>query len=150
MEYKFKEITIDELFLIEGLWIKLNEVHYEDSKFFKEDYATNTFAKRCAKFMIMNSQDIRIDVIENHESNVIGYCISTANKGVGEIESIFIEQDHRQHGLGSLLIDKAIEWLKVSNCNKIILSVADGHESVFDFYMKKGFYPRLTYLELKE
>lgn len=150
MEYKFKEITIDELFLIEGLWIKLNKLHYEDSKFFKEDYASNTFAKRCAKFMIMNSQDIRVDVIENHESNIIGYCISTANKGVGEIESIFIEQEHRQHGLGSLLIDKAIEWLKASNCNKIILSVADGHESVFDFYMKKGFYPRLTYLELKE
>jgi hypothetical protein len=62
MGYKLKGITIDGLFLIEGLWIKLN---------------------------------------------VIGYYISTVNKGVGEIES------------------------------------------VFDFYMKKGFYPRLTYMELK-
>ncbi|AKL95821.1 hypothetical protein CACET_c23750 [Clostridium aceticum] len=43
----------------------------------------------------------------------------------------------------------SIDWLKGESCKKIFVAVADGHESLFDFYMKQGFYPRLTYLELK-
>jgi hypothetical protein len=31
-----------------------------------------------------------------------------------------------------------------------MVAVAEGHESVFGFYQKHGFYPRMTYLQLKD
>ena len=148
MEFKAKVIQIDDLYLIKELWEELNQLHMKDSKFFKEHYATYTFEKRCAKFRKMNNEAIRIEVIEN-DSEIIAYCISTVDKEIGEIESLFIKQDYRKHGLGNLLVNQSIDWLKGNNCKRILVAVANGHESVFDFYMKQGFYPRLTYLELK-
>lgn len=149
MEFQLKEIRVEELYLIKGLWEKLNHLHQEDSKFFKEHYASNTFEKRCEKFLTLDPVDIRIEVVESLESQIIGYCISTVSHRVGEIESLFIEQAYRQQELGKLLVSRGTQWLKDCKCDKIQVSVADGHESVFDFYKKQGFYPRLTYLELK-
>lgn len=87
--------------------------------------------------------------IENVESKIIGYCISTITGETCEIDSLFIEDNYRKLGLGNTLINRGIEWLKGNNCNKILVAVSDGHEEVFDFYMKNGFYPRFIYLELK-
>ncbi|AOY77589.1 GNAT family N-acetyltransferase [Clostridium formicaceticum] len=149
MDFKLKVIKIEELHLIKELWEKLNQLHMKDSKFFKEHYATFTFQKRCEKFRTMTDKDIRVAVIEKDDLEIIGYCISTVHKEVGEIESLFIEEAYRYQGLGNLLVNEAIDWLKEKNCKKFCVAVADGHESVFDFYRKHGFYPRLTYLELK-
>lgn len=150
MDYIIKDIDVDELDLIKPLWEKLNQLHLYDSIYFKEHYKTNTFENRCKKFLQMGKKDIRIEIVEDDKAVIIGYCISTVEKEKGEIESLFIEEEFRKNRLGNKLIANAIEWLKEKRCNKILVSVADGHEGVFDFYMKNGFYPRLTYLELKE
>jgi hypothetical protein len=31
---------------------------------------------------------------------IIGYCISTIDKNVGEIDSLFIEENYRKYGYG--------------------------------------------------
>jgi ribosomal protein S18 acetylase RimI-like enzyme len=80
----------------------------------------------------------------------IGYCIATINDSIGEIDSIFVESGFRKYGLGSSLVENSIQWLKTNNCKKIMVGVASGHESVFEFYQKFDFYPRMTYLQLKE
>ena len=80
----------------------------------------------------------------------VGYCISTVNHTVGEIDSLFVEEDYRRHGYGGMLVDHSLSWMKRKGCTTIRVAVADGHESVFGFYQQFGFYPRLTYLQLKE
>lgn len=109
-----------------------------------------TFEKRCEKFLSMDTKDIYIEVVEDEKQSIIAYCISTMEKEVGEIDSLFIEEEYRKNGLGKKLIRNATKWLKSKRCKRILLAVADGHEDVFNFYMKNGFYPRFTYLELKE
>lgn len=150
MDFVFRDINVDELDLIKSLWEKLNQLHMQDSIYFKEHYKTNTFEKRCKKFWQKDKKDIKIEIVEDEDAVIIGYCISTLEKAKGEIESLFIEEKFRKNRLGNMLISNAIKWLKERRCNTILVSVADGHEDVFDFYMKNGFYPRLTYLELKE
>lgn len=150
MALHIREIDLSQLYLIKALWEKLNQLHKEDSRFFKEHYATFTFEKRCEKFFSKESQNVRIEIVELNKSNVIGYCISTISNNIGEVESLFIEKKYRHIGYGKVLVCHAVEWFKNRNCTKIQVAVAEGHESVFDFYMKQGFYPRLTYLELKE
>ncbi|PKM50970.1 MAG: N-acetyltransferase [Firmicutes bacterium HGW-Firmicutes-7] len=150
MDFTTKDIGIDQLDLIKPLWEKLNQLHLQDSKYFKEHFRTFTFEKRCEKFRRMEGRSIKIEVVVNEILGIIGYCITTIGQEAGEVESLFVEEEFRKDGLGNMLVGSAIQWLKGNNCNKILVGIAEGHEEVFGFYMKNGFYPRLTYLELKE
>lgn len=146
-----REISINELNKIKSLWEKLNIIHLNDSQYFKEHYRTNTFEERCKKFYRIHPSNIKIMAVESDDKAIVGYCISTINREElsGEIESIYIENDLRQSGIGTQLINMSINWFKENNCKKINVSVAEGHESVFEFYKKFGFYPRLISLQLK-
>ena len=131
------------------LWEKLNEMHLKDSHYFKDHYRDFTFEKRCEKFNDIDENNIRIELAVDNDTPV-GYCISTIEKGVGEIDSLFIEEKYRKYGFGRQFMENSIKWLKEKDCVKILVAVAEGHESVFGFYQKYGFYPRMTYLQMKE
>jgi ribosomal protein S18 acetylase RimI-like enzyme len=147
--FTFTEIDKKQLERIERLWEKLNELHFNESIHFKQHYKSFTFKDRCLKFLNIPDDKIRIEIVLDNES-CIGYCISTIVDSVGEIDSVFVESGFRMYGLGSSLIEKSIQWLKTNNCQKIMVGVAAGHESVFKFYQKFNFYPRMTYLQLQE
>jgi diamine N-acetyltransferase len=87
--------------------------------------------------------------VENSKAERIGYCVATVDNGTGEIDSIYLEEASRKHGIGALLLNNGVDWLKEKGCETIVLGVAEGHEIVFDFYKKYGFYPRKTLLQLK-
>lgn len=144
-----RTLSLEQLDLIEPLWIKLNKLHESKSTHFKSFFSENTFKKRTEKFKSMDPSNINVEVVEAEEGLIIGYCISTVIGNVGEIDSIFVEAHARKYGIGEQLVDNATKWLKDKNCSKIQVAVAVGHESVFDFYIRNGFYPRVTYLELK-
>jgi ribosomal protein S18 acetylase RimI-like enzyme len=77
----------------------------------------------------------------------IGYCVTTINpEKQGEIESLFIEKEYRGMGIGDNLMARALAWLKTMSVQKTILGVAEGNESVFPFYRRYNFYPRVTIL----
>ena len=139
----------DNLSSIKYLWEKLREIHWEDSRYFKDRYRNMTFEMRCHKFELLDDDNLLIELIRDGETTV-GYCISSIKEGIGEIDSLFIEETHRNRGYGEELVDSAINWLNQKNCEKIILSVAYGHESVLRFYEKLGFYPESTLLQLRK
>lgn len=142
-------INKDQLQVLQPLWEKLNETHLIDSLHFKEQYASFTFNERCDKFNYITEDNIRIEIVKDHNI-CIGYCISTIDTTTGEIDSLFIEPGYRKYGLGSTLVENSINWLKANKCQKIVVAVAAGHESVLPFYEKFGFYPKMTCLEQKE
>ncbi|MBN2048649.1 MAG: GNAT family N-acetyltransferase [Anaerolineaceae bacterium] len=147
----FQIISIgqEELHRIEHLWKRLNELHYQDSHYFKEHYRTFTFDNRIKKFHRFDAKDIKIDCVQHETGSLIGYCISTIQHSIGEIDSLFVDESFQGGGIGKLLIESALQWMRARACERIIVSVAEGHESVFGFYKKFGFYPRLVTLELK-
>lgn len=149
MNVTFSVIDKKQLNRIQQLWEKLNELHLNDSIHFKEHYKLFTFKERCTKFEQIPDDKIRIEVAQDNDS-CIGYCISTINDSIGEIDSLFVESGFRMYGLGSCLVENSIQWLKTNKCQKIMVGVAAGHESVFEFYKKFDFYPGMTFLQLKE
>jgi GNAT superfamily N-acetyltransferase len=142
---EIKEITKSEIHVIQALWEKLNEVHLHDSIHFKEHFKTFTFEKRCKDLISKNSTNIKIDVLYNAKIPV-GYCISTIEDETGEIESLFVEEEFRKLGYGYKLVEQGILWLETNRCEKIEVSVTAGHESVFSFYKRFGFQPRMISL----
>lgn len=140
-------IKKDELVSIKDLWGKLRNIHFKDSRYFKDRYRHMTFENRCQKFELIDDENLLIEVIDTDGIRV-AYCISSYLKGIGEIDSLFVEDSHRNKGYGKKLVESAVKWLNQKECNKIVLSVADGHESVLPFYEKMGFYPESTLLQL--
>jgi diamine N-acetyltransferase len=151
MKCQIKQIDVHSISCIKPLWKKLNIVHMADSHYFKEYYRTMTFEKRIGKFVTFSADAVFIEgVFSSSSTTPVGYCISTVEKEKGEIDSLFIEEPYRKCGYGAQLVGNSIQWLKERGCTTIRVAVAEGHESVFGFYKQFGFYPRLTYLQLKE
>lgn len=149
MDCNFITIEKTQLYQIKKLWEKLNEIHLNDSHYFKGHFKKHTFEERCEKFINISDDNIRIEVIIDG-NEIKGYCISTIDKGIGEIDSIFIENKYQGFGYGNKLVENSVNWLKENNSKKIVVTVAEGHEKVFDFYKRFKFFPRLTYLEMQE
>ena len=55
------------------------------------------------------------------------------------LENVYVEQEHRQKGLGTKLLLEAIEEAKRRNCYKIIGTSRFSKEFVHEFYSKYGF-----------
>ncbi|WP_055108178.1 GNAT family N-acetyltransferase [Paenibacillus ihumii] len=56
-----------------------------------------------------------------------------------EIERIYIVSKFQQHGLGKLLLDKAVEIAKEHNKKKVWLGVWEQNKNAIAFYKKMGF-----------
>ena len=135
--------------LVQPLWEKLNKYHETNSTFFLNKYESFTFEVRKNKFLKEEISSINIDLVKDQEKDLyVGYCISTVNKdSVGEIDSLYLDEEYRKFGIGEELMNRAIVWLKSSQVKIKIISVAAGNESIIGFYEKFGFHERRIILE---
>ncbi len=79
-----------------------------------------------------NNQEIgrvRVYFIEN-DSHKYPYAL---------IEDLFVSEDHRKKGLGTKLMQAAIEEVKKANCGWIIANSRYEREYAHKFYLKLGF-----------
>jgi len=146
---EYAEVNPANLDVIQPLWEKLNEHHKNKSDRFGQFYATRTFNQRKSD-LLEKSQNgyLHIDIATNSNSGaIVGYCISTISKGQGEIDSIFIENNFRNCGIGDNLMLRALHWMDNFSINTKILIVATGNEEVLSFYSRYNFYPRRIILE---
>ncbi|OXT09409.1 GNAT family N-acetyltransferase [Thermoanaerobacterium thermosaccharolyticum] len=135
--------------LVQPLWEKLNKHHEMNSKYFSDKYRNLKFEDRKNKFINDKNLKIKIDLIKEKEKDLcIGYCISSIDKDlIGEIDSLFVEMEYRNCGLGDKLMNRALEWLNINHAKTKIIGVAEGNENVLEFYKRYGFYKRRTILE---
>lgn len=146
-----KHGSIELLDSIAQFWKELNQLHADKSVYFSDFYHKFTFAER-KKDLIQKAEmsDLRVALCLNASFDPVGYCVTTAQAGEGEIESIYVKDAYRNQGIGTALMRDAIAWLEVRGINRIRVSVAVGNEAVFSFYQKFGLYPRVTHLVNKD
>ncbi|MBP2028584.1 ribosomal protein S18 acetylase RimI-like enzyme [Acetoanaerobium pronyense] len=134
---------------VKPMWNKLNNYHKDNSINFKSHFESLSFEIKLKKFEAYSNLEIMVILVKNlSKDTYLGYSISTVTKDkVGEIDSIYVDQDYRKYGIGKRLMNESIAWLNLKNVNKKILYVAKGNENVFDFYGKCGFYPKMILLE---
>jgi len=158
-----KHIRIDRIAcanvdLIEPLWDALKDHHQQRTTDYHEYYQQNTFAKRKAELL---SKDRLAIFVAYDQQKPIGFCVVSAvdethihpdkpllSELLGELDSLYLEQAYREHGLGMSLAVKGIEWLKDINVRSIRLSVGQGNERVISFYRKLGFRERSITMQL--
>ena len=143
---EIRELSRDSYHLIKEMWIKLNRLHGELSTNFKSHFESFTFEKRMKP--LFEKTHLSVFIATEHTEN-IGYCIVSAENGKGEIDSIFIEPGYRKKGIGSSLIRRAMDWFNSIGCHSISIFVADGNDSVLDFYQSFGFHKYAVLLKNK-
>lgn len=137
-----EEKDMSEINLIKPLWEKLNEVHLKQSVYFKNKYESFTFEERIESILKKAQHGkIKLDMIYNEKENRhVGYCLSSIQEEVGEIESIFIEENYRKSGLGDKLMSKSLKWFEENSITNIEINVVYANDSALPFYQKHGFF----------
>lgn len=131
---------------IRSMWEELNKLHGQLSTHFKVHFESFTFEERLKQ---IENKDSFAVFVAKYESKIAGYCISSVNGEIGEIDSIFINPQYRGKKVGEALMVEAESWLKTKSISKIHISVSEGNESVLGFYNKQGYQQRFTVLEKK-
>ena len=55
------------------------------------------------------------------------------------IEDVFVEEDHRGRGVGSELVNRAVEEAKEKGCYKVVMTARTENKGVHTLYSKAGF-----------
>lgn len=146
----YNDITFNEVSIIKELWERNREYHEKISKDFGFLYSDIIFEDRISGFKSFNKDNIKITIaIDDRDSKVIGYCISTYEHGSGEIQTIHVLEECRGKGVGKRLINLHLSWLKHNNCNSIILSVDCNNVNTIEFYRTMGFFENIIEMRLK-
>lgn len=135
-----KDIT--EIELIKPLWQKLNSIHFNKSVHFKSKYEKFTFDRRMEPIHKKAQNGIiKIDMLLDSDiGKYIGYCLSSIEDNLGEIESIFIENQYRKLKLGDKLIRSALNWFELNSVTNIQINVVYANDEAVPFYERYGFH----------
>jgi len=79
-------------------------------------------------------------VAEDDNGDIIGYVMTTIEWGNGHIVSIAVDKNHRNKGIGTLLLNAVEEYL-FTKCNVkyIVLEVRFNNTNARNFYYKRGY-----------
>ncbi|MFL0269400.1 GNAT family N-acetyltransferase [Candidatus Clostridium radicumherbarum] len=136
------EKDITEIELIKPLWKKLNIIHIHKSVNFKSKYEKFTFEKRIESINKKAQNGIlKLDVLLDNDTNTyVGYCLSSIEDDLGEIESIYIENQYRKFKLGDKLMKSALNWFELNSITKIQINVVYANDEALPFYQHYGFH----------
>ncbi len=135
---------------IRDLWAGLNGFNLLRAKHFRPHFEGFTFGERKAELLrIAGKGALRVDIARDPAARRdAGYCVSSVSReGVGDIESIFVEEAYRGRGIGSALVTRSLAWMDGCGAVKKRVFVSDGNEEAWGFYQRFGFYPRMMMLE---
>lgn len=142
------DISYDDIEIIKELWDKNRRYHENTSQYFGETYRSMEFHQRIKAFSVFDKETMKI-TIAREEGNNIGYCISTAVDGKGEVESIHVDESCRGNGVGKKLVQEHLEWMREKGCKVIGVTVSQENEPTIGFYKSLGFYPNTLYMQQK-
>ncbi|GEM_PF-43135 len=144
---------VNEFDLIRDLWEGLIKYLIEQTKDRSPPIRWPSFETRKTKFMRKNKErEISVIIASNAISGThIGYCVSSAAYNeYAEIESIFVREEFRGQGIGSELIKRSLDWIKMIGASSIGVAVTVMNSRAIAFYAKHGFFMRQYLLEKTE
>jgi ribosomal protein S18 acetylase RimI-like enzyme len=150
LKIEYAEIGARDLDIVGPLWEKLRRYQEVRSPHFARHYASRTWeARRTELLEKAKAGALHIDLAKDLDSGeVIAYSVSTVSSdGKGYLESIFVEPNYRENGIGDNPMRKALDWMNDTRAKTIVLEVGVGNEAVLSFYRRYNFHPRTIILQ---
>lgn len=152
MNINYIELNKEEIDIIKPLWDQLRDYHSELSTYFPEKYNATKFEDRKEEILKKSENGIlKIDLVEDkNKGSYVGYCISSiSEENVGEVDSIYLDENYRSSSIGSALMERALNWMDKKGVKTKKIVVAVGNEDLLSFYKLYNFFPRHLILEQK-
>ena len=154
-EVVYRCATIDDLDGILDLWLESVEYHEVlDSRM-----ALNKEAIENVRTFYSNKyfKDDSILEIASVDGRVVGVCGAFIQETPpihfererGFIDIAFVREKYRHHGIGTVLIERVLKWLKSKDLVKIRLTVASRNPTGVSFWKKMGFDDMMQIMEIK-
>lgn len=133
----------EELFDRVGpLWNQLRNHHAGLSERFGDQLRSIDFGVRREGLLKKAAGGLHVS-LATAAGRDVGYSISLIDAcAEGHIESLFVEESHRNLRIGDALMRNALAWFESRAIEAISLEVLVGNERVMRFYERFGFFPR--------
>ncbi len=148
-EFIYREAGIEAIDAVHPLWHKLNVFHSGISTYFSDKIRIRQFEPRKQEIIAKSKAGkVRIEFVSLASTGEdVAYCISSVGEaGVAEIDSVFVDERFRRHGIGHQLLTNALAWIDPQNPTAVIISVMHENEEAIAFYRQFGFFPRSVLL----
>jgi diamine N-acetyltransferase len=141
---------LSDLDSIQPLWEKLTRYEGQITPAFQAQFEQRSFKdKKAAIQKVAADGQMNLDLVKLAGSpHLQGYCVSTiSSEKVGKIESLYLEPELRNLGIGQRLMLRTLDWMALYAIEKITLLAAAGNTRAIHFYRRFNFYPRNTILQ---
>ena len=131
--------------LTKPLWEKQKTYHLGIDRLSPENYVDLSFEERAIRIQKKGAHLTTLLAKDRTTDHLIGYSLATINlEGVGEIDSVFVEENYRGKGVGTALIKATLVWMEENKVQKTKLHVLDVNQSAVSLYRTLGFEPRMV------
>lgn len=140
----YRDLGVEGLAETQSMWERLRDFHVVLSARFAEDIRLKAFAARCAELQGKSAAGgLRVDVAYLEPSGrSVGYCITSRSGAAGEIESLYVDDELRGHGIGTALMRRALAWFDDHGVTKRLVSLMVENDRALRFYQQFRFHAR--------
>ena len=108
--------------------------------------------EKCRKSMLLqmrrNPGTIKVAEAEGRTVGYISFGPRKGSLGVhGRINTIFVEEKYRKHGIGEMLLKEAEKWFRSHGIMRMEAVVTDTNSRSMDFFKSQKFREKRTVLE---
>ena len=143
-------IEAESIDVLRPLWEKLRGYHAPWLERFPGEQPPYNFTPRKAGLLAKAAQGhLRIELVRGTgDPTDIAYCVTTVTAdGRGEVDSMFVDESFRGHGIGTELLRRALAWCDAVGAVSKSVSVAYENREALALYQRFGFHPRVLQLQ---
>lgn len=158
MDIKIREAIANDYEELCGIYSELDEYHRLNHP---ELFIKPVDCSRAIEYISETINDNnKVIFVAEIETKIIGfaecYILKSSNFPVIkkrewiQLDNIAVKKDYQNCNIGSLLLEKVLEWAKIKKVNRIELKVYSFNINAIEFYSGKGFKDlnRIMYLNL--
>lgn len=139
------DLAPGELRRLEPLWERNRAFHEASAGPFAAAYRGASFAARMAALTALG-EDGMLATVAVEDGRDVGYCVSTARDGEGELATMHVIEGLRGRGVGRALASRHLAWMRERGCASASVTALAANGPTLAFYRSLGFRDHLATL----
>jgi len=137
MNIKIREARVSDTAMLAGMLAELFSI--------EDDFEIDSSKQKTALNIITGGSTGGVILIAETDSAAAGMInlqkvVSTASGGFSVLmEDLYVRPEYRKRGIGTMLVEKAVQWGKEHGAVRIQLAADSRNTPALDFYSKTGF-----------
>jgi len=144
LEVTIRDARADDDADLARLWRELMDLHVAlDDRFALSDNADEAFQSYAETARNRDDYRVRLAVVNEHAVGFVICCILPNSpvyrtRWIGYINDLCVTRNMRGHGIGELLVEDSVEWLRNNGADSVEVYVARANDGAQRFWRRVG------------